>query len=355
MGTDWKIYQPRKLATLNSYKKDISKLLNFQFFTERIVNTKIENQNKTITLLNNNNLTTISKIFICKYPNSIDLIKLFDVNFFNIYNNISISNYEYIHRGDNISFSLRLNKTNNDINFNIGLPYLNKNKSINQTIDLVRHLNGTANFFFYRTDTEIIQDFTDLIELHFDKKYCDNIWTLERSGYRFKGTLSEKEKFEGNEAETWRAGAIYITFPPVLLLAYGLRKQGESIFIPLLEYFKNSVFEIYVNGTTPELFNQLSELNPLSIITSFYFLLSPNIIEEIYTFPDQYFDGDMVTLKFKELKFTKEEDFSFSYSIYGKNVDQMELWIEIDKNATDDYVQKVLNLFDHKLDYIGQE
>lgn len=353
MGTDWKIYKPKSKIALKDLRNDFNRIIELHCDDEKIVNINsqsIDSAKKMIEMpsfeldkLGLEYVVQPTKELINLCSDDIEEYKFFWLGSENIHG-----------KSENIKFQFTYNLHFNKIELLINLPYHNKSKSIEQSIEFIKQINEPLDLHF-RNDEEIEKDITNFIELNLDNKYYDNEWTLKHSHYSFKASGASKQIFENNIHETFRLTGFRIIFPETFIRLVGFKKYSQNILSSLINYFNESNLEIYVFGKSSKLIDKLSEFNPIETENKLEFKFKKGIIDTVLENPNLFFEGKMNEFRCDKMKFDPSDEHCFTISLYGENIDALEFSVQISKNAHEVYIKRVLSLFSCELTYKYEE
>ena len=353
MGTDWKIYKPNKKVNLNDLKISLNKIANLHCDDEQIVciNSQTIESAKQIINLPNLSLEKLGLRYLLKSQK--ELVKLCTDNR-DAYKFFWIGNENVHAKSDRIKFQLTYNLNFDKLELLINIPYHNKSESIIQSINLIKHINEPLDLHF-RNHQEIEKDITNFIELNIDNNFYDNEWTLKHSHYVFKASGARKQIYEDNKTETFRLTGFRIIFPEHFIKMTGFKKYGQNILNSFLDYYHDSTLELFMYGNNVEIIDNLSKYKPEKTENKLELLFRDNTIDEILKNPKLFFDGKMNDFRLHKMKFKNSEENYFNVNLYGQNIEELKLDVEIDKKANDEYINRVLSLFSVQLDYKYEE
>lgn len=352
MGTDWKIYEPVKTIGIVEFVEISKRILT------RYPKCKIMSNSTKYDVEEFRKITNSLKSFKLKEYSG--TIKMTDQNEFNdLYLSEGILDFALFRNSngsdDNtLGFEIIKGKNQEKPNLEILLPYKNKQQSIEELSDTLSSLNEGLCLNF-RDKEQINYTVSKLINNIFDDKFYDSHWRLKHSHHIYNSSGATKKLFERNNHETFRSTGIRILFPDIIGKLSGWQESHTNLINSIMEYFGKTELEVYFSTTSKELTKVIenSDLNEIEISSTFD--ITAQIDEITFETLEFLFSEDKSGFRIENEKEDVEDDKSFSFDLYRIKNDEFEIRMEIDKNASEEEIESLINVMDIKLKYTHSE
>lgn len=260
-------------------------------------------------------------------------------------NTLNVS-YSYDNEGPNKnSIRLTYNKLNKDSRAFISLNNQSTEKAISNLSNFLYSINEYSEYGL-EGDKDINEFATNVVTLNSMLKN-QNKWIYKTGCITFE-PFNEKKDIE-SEITYKSISGLKVEFSKIHAMAY--KAYGSiKVLKEIKKLFPPKKYDVNFTADNLNLSLISKELNSEQIRCNFFFKL--NEVNDIVKFENTLEDNELSI----ELSYAKlDEDTSASFSLYlsGKSVNELDFDLFIDVDASEEYKNRVLELFENKLEYIG--
>lgn len=249
------------------------------------------------------------------------------------------------HKQDVFGIQLTINHGYKKVDLEIDLPYFNYKESIDNFTSFIKNINNRLCLGF-RNNDQVDKEIGQLIQLHFDKEFYDSSWKLHFGSNVYSSAGAAKEMFENNTTKLFRSTGFRIKFPENNEFFRKFTEYAKSILEPTINYFKGEEIDFHFFSCDSSILEKIVHLNPQKIESEIVLNLTKNIINNEILDSNLYEGKGQLNFRIEELNPDEEDEHFFTLEYYGDNFSDLEFVLQIEKNATDEYIEKVLNMFD---------
>lgn len=254
--------------------------------------------------------------------------------------------YPYDNEAPN-SNTIRLtyNKSNKDSTAFISLNNQSSGKAISHLSNFLYAINEYSEYGL-ESDSDIEEFATNVVNLNSMLKN-QNKWIYKTGCITFE-PFNEKKDIE-SETTYKSISGLKVEFSKIHAMAY--KAYGSvKVLKEIKQQFLPNMYNVNFTADKLNLALIAEKLNSEDIRCNFFFKL--NEVNDINELKEPLENNELSI----ELSYaTLEEDTSASFSLYlsGKSVNELDFDLFIDVEASEDYKNRVLELFENKLEYIG--
>ena len=246
---------------------------------------------------------------------------------------------------DNDIIRLTYSRDNKDSTAYFSLNNQNSDSAINQLSKFLYAINEYSEYGF--EEEQDFKSFANTIVSLNSKLSNQNKWIYKTGCITFE-PLNEKRIVE--EEDTYKAiSGLKVQFSKIHALAYKANGSIKALR-EICKFYKSENAQI--SFTTDELSKAsiIESIELDEVRCNFYFKLdSINTITEL----GELLENNELSIELSYAKLDEETSASFSAYLSGNSIQHLDFDLFIDIEASDEYKNRILELFENKLEYIG--
>lgn len=244
---------------------------------------------------------------------------------------------------------LTINYSYNTIKLCITLPFSSKKESRRALGEFIRTTNIGLSLKF-EDDNQIDREVNELINAFFDNNN-HNSNSIVINSRKYNSTGESRRVFEDNKIELSRSVGIQIQIPRYNEDVMTFAEYSKIITEICINHFSNEELEFQSFSRNSTLIENIIAMELVELSSEIEIELSTIKSQVFKSNPDKYFGLKHLSYGIFDCKIPRQEKFTFFVDYIGLEKDDMELHLGIDKYASDQFIELVLNMFENKPNY----